>query len=149
MRLERQIFLTALTVAMEAQGEPRQGKLAVAYNICNRARKDRLSLTDVVFRKFQYSCWNSDSNTRMNLDVLPDPIIEECVDLVRSAYDQTEPDPTNGATHYLNVELTKSIRARSGQGFTLPEWAADPSDPSKVNEALVTARIKEHTFLIA
>lgn len=144
MKLQHQMFLAALTVAMEAQNQPRAGKLAVAYGICNRARKDRQSLTDVIFRKFQFSCWNTDSPTRMNLDDLQDVILEECMDVLTAAYHLTETDPTKGATHYLNEELTKKIR-----GGTLPSWAADPTDNTKVNESLVTVRIAEHTFLIA
>ena len=46
-------------------------------------------------------------------------------------------DNTNGADHYLAPTALP----------VLPKWAADPADPAKLNEALVTARIGNHVFM--
>lgn len=56
----------------EAGGEPFEGKLAVAYVIRNRLIRWG-SVTDVIFAPFQFSCWNTESATRKNLDQISGP----------------------------------------------------------------------------
>jgi len=91
------------------------------------------SIPDTVFRNYQFSCWNTDSHTRLNLDIIPDVILMEGYKASVAAYFKLLDDPTKGATHYLNEELTRKIR-----GGTLPGW---------FDENKITARIGKHTFL--
>ena len=66
-------------------------------------------------------------------------------------------DITKGATHYLNVDLTRRIRLRAGTVHDLPKWAratckktdkfhACPLAESKVTVRIGT-RLRQHTFL--
>lgn len=118
----------AMTVYMEAEGEPFDGKLAVAQVIRNRAKARNLSLADVVLQPMQFSCWNTDAPTRRKLDNPHPAFWDECC---RAAL-YVGPDATQGATHYLNERV---VLRESGH---LPSWF----DPAKV-----TYRIGNHTFL--
>jgi len=140
--LLEQLRWLAYTVYMEAEGEPYEGKLGVAYAICARARSKKRSVSDVVFQGWQFSAWNTESPTRLKLDEISAGLWADCYKASVAAYFELSADPTGGATHYLNVEATKAAR-----GGTLPKWAADSTDATKVNEALVTARLGHHTFL--
>src|SRR5262245_12661068 len=111
-----QITLMKLTVAMEAGGEIYQGKLAVAYVIRNRAIEMGKSYSDVVLHPYQFSCWNTESRTRLNLDQIGDRIMADCLRASLSAAYLLEPDPTNGAYFYLNPDV---VLANAGK---LPEW---------------------------
>jgi N-acetylmuramoyl-L-alanine amidase len=109
-------WLTA-TVWMEARGEPRQGKLAVAYNILHRVRSGRWGqqVGEVVLAPFQYSCWNTDSPTRRALarcDELAPSWIDSTV-AVEYAVTGAKPDPIDGALHYYNPDVVKPHWDRS------------------------------------
>lgn len=112
-----------MTVAMEAQGEPRKGKLAVAWVLVNRT-KAGASMTDVIFKPQQFSCWDTNSPTRMNIDTTPENIFAECLAVVLLATHGLEPDPTNGAVFYLNKT---TVLAQAGQ---LPGWWFIDGDPA-------------------
>jgi hypothetical protein len=101
------ITIATLTVVMEAQGEPRTGKLAVAYVLANRVKAGR-SMTDVILDPWDFSCWNTDSPTRMNIDKVDDAIYAECMRAVL--------DPTNGAVFYLNKAVVMKAAGK------LPDW---------------------------
>lgn len=136
------ILWTALTVWQEASGEPYEGKLAVAYVIFRRAGSG--SVSDAVLKPWQFSAWNTDSPTRSRLDSI-DPGSRDWLECYRAAVSAAfgfEADPSKGANFYLNVEATRQIR-----GGTLPKWAADPKDPTQIDESKVTAKIGRHTFL--
>ena len=125
----------AMTVWQEAAAEPFEGKLAVAYTVVTRSSLSQQSISDTVLKPLQYSAWNSDSPTKMRLDEL-DPSSAAWQDSYKAtcaAVFRLLPDPTNGADHYLNEELTRKIR-----GGSLPGW---------FEEIRVTARIGRHTFL--
>jgi len=130
MDFRDELYFLVLTVVMEAGGEPFEGQLAVAYVACNR---NSGSIPDTVLRGYQFSCWNTESPTRLNLDIIPDLILMESYKASVAAYFKLLPDPTKGATHYLNEEVTRKMR-----GGTLPGW---------FEEDKVTARIGRHTFL--
>jgi len=129
MDFRDEIFFLVWTVVQEASGEPFEGQLAVAYAILNRGG----SVTDTIFRSYQFSSWNTDSPTRMNLDIISNSALMECYKASVAAYFKLIPDPSKGATHYLNEEVTRKMR-----GGTLPSW---------FDESKVTARIGRHTFL--
>lgn len=126
--------LAALTIAQEAGGEPRSGKLGVAFVLAVNRPAGGKSISDTIFQPWHFSCWNTDSPTRMNIDQISDALFAECWNCVNAAVHGLEPDPTKGANHYLNEELTKRIRPNGD----LPSW---------FDHAKVTARIGLHTFL--
>lgn len=133
------LTLLAATIYMEARGEPFEGKVAVGWVILNRdARSAEDGLADVVLAPFQFSAWNSDSRARARLQAAMQGQAPDWRDSLRAAAGVLFgflPDPTHGATFYLNVEETKRMR-----GGTLPSWY----DPARV-----TARIGLHEFLRA
>jgi len=98
------------TVYGEASGEPWDGKLAVAYVPCTRARLRKLSIRDACLEPFQFSCWNDkDPNIIRIAKVSPtDPVYLACIAAASAAMSKSQPDPTGGATHYLTLELLKS-----------------------------------------
>ncbi len=141
MDFRDEIMFLTWTIVQEAGGEKFEGQLAVAYTIMNRTG----SVTDTVFKPHQFTAWDTDSPTRMNLDITPDVILMECYKAAVAAYFKFLPDPSNGATHYLNEEVTRRMR-----GGVLPGWACKDGRPApEPDEAKVTARIGRHTFLRA
>jgi spore germination cell wall hydrolase CwlJ-like protein len=143
MDFRDELYFLFLTVKMEAGGEPYEGQLAVAYSVMNRVKASKSSVIDAVLRSHQFSCWNTDSPTRMNLDTIPDDVMKNCYKAAAAAYFGLVEDPSKGATHYLNEEETRKMR-----GGTLPGWACKNNIPSPViDESKVTARIGRHTFL--
>ncbi len=129
-----ELFLLTATVAMEAEGEPYRGKLAVAYVIMNRVRRrtPSKSITDVVLDPYDFSAWNTKGGRQLALDTLSNLVWFDSEKAATSAYYGIERDPTHGATHYLNVPLTRKLR-----GGSLPSWL-------KVMKR--TAKINLHTF---
>jgi spore germination cell wall hydrolase CwlJ-like protein len=131
------LTLLAATVYMESGGEPFEGKLAVAWVIVNRdATGPDPGLDDVILRPWAFSAWNTDHRARAALQTAMNerPVAwVESMKAAAAALFGLVPDPTNGATHYLNEALTRTIR-----GGTLPDWF----DADKV-----TARLGQHTFL--
>ena len=125
------------TVAQEAEGEPFDGKLAVAWTIMNRARALGKSVSDVCFAPWQFSAWNTDSPTRRRLDDIGPGPMDDARLAAEQAYHGSGSDPSIGATHYLNPVLTRKIRAKAGQGDTLPNW---------VERMTKTATIGRHEF---
>lgn len=129
MDFRDELFFLAITVKMEAEGEPYDGKLGVAFVIVNRGG----SLIDTVFRAYQFSSWNTGSPTEQNIDTTPDQILRDCYKAAVSAYFHLVADPIKGATQFLNEEETRRLR-----GGSLPGW---------FKEENVTVRIGKHTFL--
>ena len=121
-----QLNIGLATIAMEAGGEPYRGKLAVAHVIVNRAKWKQKSLSDICFAPWQFSCWNTDSPTRMNLDDLSssDTVFAECLRAVLGAVTGTEPDPTGGAVFYLNKTAVLKTTGK------LPNWWDIDGDPA-------------------
>jgi len=132
--LRDDLYILTITLVMECGGEPYEGILAVANVLCTRAKKVKGSVFDAIFKAWQISAWNTDSGTRMMLDTIPIGTFTLCYKAACAAYFELSPDPSRGATHYLNEEVTRRQR-----GGTLPSW---------FDESKVTVRIAHHTFLI-
>ena len=136
------ITIMKWTIALEAQDQPFLGKLAVAWVIKNRAVKRRQSIAEVCFQRWQFSCWTPENGLAdeiRRIQVTPDDVMLQCEAAATAVLEGryiTDPvfsDPTNGADHYLNIELTKKQR---GDG-TLPGW---------VSKLIHTAKIGDHDF---
>lgn len=148
--------LWAATLFLESAGEPDQGVLGVSHVIKNRVDKWRITVHQAILgpdaraygdnRAFEpFSCWNDDYKgqalarlTRIGGNA------ESSWKYAAAGMWRMLPDPTNGATHYLNEELTRRIR-----GGTLPTWAADPNNSGLVDQRKVAVKIGQHTFLYA
>lgn len=129
-----------LTVKMEAEGEPYEGMVAVAFCIMNRVRKHARSVADTVLRQYQFSAWNTDSPTRLRLDSIK-PTSENwfkiCAACSEAFYAPVTGrcDPLDGRTLYMNEKVVREAREGS-----LPEWwsIAGGADPGVI--------IGAHTF---
>ncbi len=124
----------ASTIAQEAGGEPFEGKLGVGYVIVTRATRAGRSILDTVLAPAQFSAWNTDAPTRLRLDTTPPEVWAESYKAACAAAFGLLPDPTHGATHYLNEAATRAGRPHRD----LPSW---------FDEAKVTVRLGRHTFL--
>jgi hypothetical protein len=131
------LTLTAMTICMEAGNQAFIGKVAVAWAIKNRdVLTTSEGVDDVVLAPWQFSAWNTDNKARAGVQdvMLKQPALwSECFKAACAAFFDFVPDPTHGATMYLNPVVTKKIR-----GGTLPDW---------YNPAKVTAVIGDHEFL--
>jgi N-acetylmuramoyl-L-alanine amidase len=128
--------LLAATVLLEAEGEPDEGKLAVAWVVRTRMDAKKATVHDVALAPYQFSCWNADgAGMRKARLTAPDPVNwERCWRAAAGALWRMLPDPTARADHYLNEQLTRETRSDGG----LPSW---------FDSAKVTARLGHHTFL--
>ena len=66
--------LYAATVFLEAEGEPEEGKVAVAWVIRNRIDAKTTTIREIALAPWQFSCWNPDyaGQRKVRLTV-PDP----------------------------------------------------------------------------
>jgi len=135
------LMLLAVTVWLEAEGEPAPGRLGVAYVICNRALLRNLDLHKVILgpdgvaydddRPWeQFSCWNDDyrGQARSRIAKLTENQKgwESIYGIAAGAWWRMLPDPTHGAEFYLNPMLTKQIRPN----HDLPGWWDSDTDPA-------------------
>src|SRR3990167_11215599 len=105
------VDILARTIYGEAEGESRQGKIAVAHTVLNRV-KDGVRWSRVVaavcMQPRQYSCWNNESrrvHILLTVTDRSDGIFKECRDLALGTLSGSYPDPTNGANHYFNPSI--------------------------------------------
>ena len=130
MERTNDLFLLTATVAMEAEGESYKGKLGVAYVIMNRVRRrvPFKSVSDVVLDPYDFSAWNTKGGRQMALDTIDRFSWGDSEKAAHSAYYEIEKDPTHGATHYLNVKLTRYLRA----DHSLPYWLKSMKRTTKI-----------------
>lgn len=98
--------VVARTVWGEARGEPKDGRVAVAWVIKNRVKSPRWWGTDypsVCKRPFQFSCWNLNDPNRAKIEALTedDKAFRECLKVASGVISGEVPDNTGGATHYF------------------------------------------------
>lgn len=141
------LTLVAATCFLEAEAEPDDGILGVAWVIRRRAIDWKASWHGAILgkdlrayqdgRPFEaFSCWNDDYATRAKarLSAAPEAATTQCWRSAAGVLWDLLPDPVGGASFYLNVPLTKKIRPDHG----LPAW---------YSEEKVTRLIGRHTFL--
>jgi hypothetical protein len=106
----------ALTLWGEAEGEPDEGKQAVAWVIRNRAEHRRRSIADVCFARRQFSCFDRGSARRVLVEAAADTLanvprgtmpttLPRCLAIARDVLDGSLPDNTGGADHYVTRGL--------------------------------------------
>ena len=123
--------LGIVTVFQEAEGEPYEGKVAVAEVILRRTARKYMSdgtVAGTIFRKYQFSGMNSDSPNRIRSFQIDenDPVVNECIRAWTEAKGGS--NYSAGAMHYYNPKAVS------------PVWATN---------APVLARIGNHVFVDA
>lgn len=100
------------TLYGECRGEPKDGQIAVAWVIRNRADQPcwwGRSVTEVCLHPYQFSCWLKSDPNSAKLSALSDTDLklQYLIGITKDVFTGGYPDPTNGATHY-KVRGTKA-----------------------------------------
>jgi cell wall hydrolase len=113
------------TMVFEASGEPEEGKAAVAHVILNRKRLGKWgdNIKDVVTRPWQFEPWMTRRGEIESLSK-DDPRYRRAARIADDVLSGQEPDPTAGATHFLNPTIVRQRR-----GGSLPPWARGEGQP--------------------
>lgn len=106
----------ARTLYGECRGESREGKIAVASVIVNRAQTHYRGDTiyEVCMSPYQFSCWNpTDPNSRRlaMLTISEDqewPAMLRCMEVAAAVIAGDEPDNTQGSRHYCRHDINPS-----------------------------------------
>jgi len=113
----------------EAANQGPEGLAAVAHVIRNRANLTGLSPDEVVQKSGQFEPW-SNPQSRERLTALKPEQYAQAKAVMDDVLAGRIPDPTGGATHFLNPDLQTRL------GRPLPDWA--PADQGQ--------RIGQHVF---
>lgn len=107
------------TLVFEAAEEPDEGKAAVVHVILNRLRSERWgdNVKRVVTQPWQFEPWMTRRKEIQRLSV-EDPRYREAARITDAVLAGFIPDPTEGATHFLNPDIVRKRR-----GGSLPSWA--------------------------
>jgi spore germination cell wall hydrolase CwlJ-like protein len=113
------------TIAFEASGETEVGKVAVAHVILNRKKSGRWgdNIKAVVTHPGQFEPWMT---RRREMEGLSrnDPRYRRAAIIADAVLSGETPDPTAGATHFLNPTIVRQRR-----GGSLPSWASGEGRP--------------------
>src|SRR5262245_43463465 len=113
------------TIAFEASDETDVGKVAVAYVVLNRKKSGRwgANIQAVVTHPGQFEpCMTR----RRDIETLSpnDPRYRSAAIIADAVLSGQTPDPTAGATHFLNPTIVRERR-----GGSLPSWALGEGRP--------------------
>ena len=113
------------TIAFEAAGETEIGRMAVAFAVLNRQKRGRWGNTikAVVTSPGQFEPWMT-RRTAIEALSTDDPRYQRAAVIADAVLSGQTPDPTAGATHFLNPVV---VRAR--RGGSLPLWASGEGRP--------------------
>jgi N-acetylmuramoyl-L-alanine amidase len=113
------------TIVFEASGETEEGKAAVAFVVLNRERSGRWgdNIEEVVTQPWQFEPWMTRRREieKLSREDLRYQSAARIADIVLSGQ---MPDPTAGATHFLNPVIVRQRR-----GGSLPSWARGEGKP--------------------
>lgn len=118
-----------LTIWGESRGEPIEGKIGVAMVMRNRfktAYRGAKSYVDVCTAHAQFSAWTEETmQMQAEQEVLngdptlanhPDPTLHLCYEIAKATISGSLADPTNGANHYMTMELYRRATPTWAQG---------------------------------
>jgi spore germination cell wall hydrolase CwlJ-like protein len=107
------------TIVFEADDEPDLGKAAIANVILNRKMSGRWgdTIEDVVTQPWQFEPWMTRRKEMEKLST-DDPRYQNVARIADAVLAGRMPDPTAGATHFLNPTIVRKRR-----GGSLPSWA--------------------------
>lgn len=104
----------ALTMWREARGEGRTGMRAVGHVIENRVHTGMGDWDHVITKKWAFSSMTAPGDPELVLwPDSPDLVFESAMLLAEDIYNGTDPDITNGATHYFNPHVVLPTWAKS------------------------------------
>lgn len=108
-------WLLALTVFLEARGEPPEGQQAVAHVIMNRVKNPKVwsdNIAGVILQPYQFSCFNVLSVPQLFQKLYKEPAaFHDALNVAAGVLREAYPDNTFGADHYHTT------------GIGLPNWA--------------------------
>lgn len=104
--------VAARTLCQEVRGEPLDGQQAVAYVIKNRLASKRWgdSLATVCLWPYQFSGWRGPQDPNFTYACRladDDATLSHMRSVLQTALD-SQTDPTQGATHYVNLAIVKT-----------------------------------------
>jgi hypothetical protein len=106
------------TIAQESKGEPDIGQGAVAGTIKNRSEMSGETLGQVVRKKSQYSPWKTPQSQAALFAIQPSaPEFQRAARNGIPVLAGASPDPSDGATHFINPEK-------------VPDWPYGRGQPS-------------------
>ena len=113
------------TIAFEASGESQMAQIAVAYVVLNRKKSGRWgdNIKAVVTHPGQFEPWTTRQREIEELSP-DDPRYQRAAIIADAVLSGQTPDPTAGATHFLNPTIVRERR-----GGALPSWAAGEGLP--------------------
>jgi spore germination cell wall hydrolase CwlJ-like protein len=108
------------TIAFEASGESQMAQIAVAYVVLNRKKSGRWgdNIKAVVTHPGQFEPWTTRQREIEELSP-DDPRYQRAAIIADAVLSGQTPDPTSGATYFLNPTIVRERR-----GGALPSWAA-------------------------
>jgi len=116
------------TIAFEAPEESDEDKAAVAYVILNRTQNGRWgdNIKDVVTHPWQFEPWMT---KRQDMERLSpdDPRYRSAAQIADAVLNGEMPDPTAGATHFLNPAV---VRQRRGSAALLGTFRRSADRPA-------------------
>lgn len=129
---EYDIDILSRTIWGEAEGEIWMGKVGVAWTVRNRFSKRPLygtSISSICLKSNQFSCWSNAFRSKVMASLtLDDVVFQECTLAAIAVLHGRISDPTDGATHFLNLAVLKR-------------------PPSWFDTKMITKKIGRHTFL--
>jgi len=113
------------TIAFEASGETEIGQVAVAHAVLNRKKRGRWgdTIKAVVTSPGQFEPWVTRRTAIERLSP-HDPRYKRAAMIADAVLSGQRPDPTAGATHFLNPVIVRARRDGS-----LPSWASGDGRP--------------------
>lgn len=115
----QELDLLTRTIIGEASNQPDEGQAGVAYSILNRLKAGSFGNTaaDVILAPKQYEPWTTRSRELLSIP-RESPAYQRAYGIAQGAVSGEIPDPTDGATHFLQEETVRQRR-----GGSLPSWA--------------------------
>jgi spore germination cell wall hydrolase CwlJ-like protein len=110
-----ELLLLVLTIYLEAEGESFAGKQAVANVIYNRHIQNNKTITEVILKPKQFSCWNDSDYVLMRLRKIDK---NKLIDSFKASL-LLKDDITNIATHYTRVEIRRKWMRRKTKTLIL------------------------------
>lgn len=144
---QEDVILLGMLVWGEARGEPIDGKVAVAHTVLNRLSLSPhfgQTLKEIILKPWAFSSFNpNDPNRDKLLEPLKHGSIAEWASALLTAHNAmngVSPDTSNGATHYVTVDLwnRQTPDGRDPKWFEAPEIQAE--------HTVETARIGNQVF---
>jgi hypothetical protein len=125
-------YLIAVTIWLEARGEPREGKIAVAY-VCLDRMSNGIATDDILFPK-QFSSFTYPSATFESLRKIDplDPVFVECVNIAFGVVKGDLENPYPGIKYFWNPETM-----RNETGNDNPYWAKN---------TIIVGQVGKHRF---